>query len=132
VLARSIFNLSINYRSVILYGSGRFVTDRDEKMDALYRFGEKLLPGGWDSVRPMNEQEFKATAVVANDIEDAVAKIRTGPPVDDEEDLSYPTWAGVIPMPTTFTVPIPDAHTPSDMELPESITSYLAGEFASE
>jgi nitroimidazol reductase NimA-like FMN-containing flavoprotein (pyridoxamine 5'-phosphate oxidase superfamily) len=131
VLARSIFNHSINYRSATLYGKGRLVTDRDEKMDALYRFSEKLLPGRWDSVRPMNDQEFKATAVVAIDIEDAVAKIRSGDPVDDAEDISYPTWAGVIPVHTTFGVPVPDAHTPADMELPASITSFLAGQFTS-
>ena len=126
VLARSIFNHSINYRSASLYGVGRLLTDRSEKMDALYRFSEKMLPRRWDEVRQMNDQEFKATAIIAVDIEDAVAKIRTGMPADEPEDISWPTWAGVIPMMTVFGDPIPDDHVTSEQPIADSITDFLA------
>lgn len=125
VLARSIFNHSINYRSAALYGVGRLVTDPDEKTDALFRFSEKLLPGRWDEVRPMTEQELKATAVVALDIEDAVAKIRTGPPHDEEEDISWPTWAGVLPITQHYDALIPEEYTPADMPVADSIAAFL-------
>lgn len=126
VLARSIFNHSINYRSATLYGVGRLITDPAEKTDALLRFSEKLLPGRWDEVRPMTDQELKATAVVAVDVEAAVAKIRSGPPVDDPEDVSWPAWAGVLPLNERYAAPVPDAHTPADMPLADSITTFLA------
>lgn len=126
VLARSIFNHSINYRSVALYGTGRMITDPDEKTDALFRFSEKLLPGRWDEVRPMTDQELKATSVVAVEIEDAVAKIRAGSPVDDAEDISWPTWAGVIPMAEYYDAPIAEGNTPPNMPLAESVVKFLA------
>lgn len=126
VLARSIFNHSINYRSAALYGSGRLVTDPDEKTDALYRFSEKLLPGRWDEVRPMTEQELKATSVVALDIEDAVAKIRTGHPSDEPEDISWPTWAGVIPIEERYLNPIAEENTPPDMPWADSVAAFMA------
>jgi nitroimidazol reductase NimA-like FMN-containing flavoprotein (pyridoxamine 5'-phosphate oxidase superfamily) len=125
VLARSIFNHSINYRSATLYGSGRLLTNRDEKLDALYRFSEKLLPGRWDDVRPMTDQEFKATAIVAVAVEDASAKIRTGPPVDDLEDLTFPTWAGVLPLRETTEAPIPDDHTPASTPVPPYVADWI-------
>jgi hypothetical protein len=126
VLARSIFNHSINYRSATLYGSGRLLTDRDEKMDALFRFSEKLLPGRWDDVRPLSEQEFKATAIVAVAIEDAAAKVREGRPKDEPEDLGFPTWAGIVPMRPTLEAPVADEHVPAGMELPGYLTAALA------
>jgi len=125
VLARSIFKHSINYRSAALYGVGRLITEPSEETDALLRFSEKILPGRSDEVRPMTDQELKATAVVAVDIEDAVAKIRSGPPVDDAEDVSWPTWAGALPITVHLAAPIPNAHVPADMPLAESITTYL-------
>lgn len=125
VLARSIFNHSINYRSATLYGTGHLITDAAEKTDALLHFSEKLLPGRWDEVRPMTDQELKATAVVAVDIEDAVAKIRSGPPVDDAEDVSWPTWAGVLPIHERYGPLEPEAHTPAGMPLAASITAFL-------
>lgn len=126
VLARSIFNHSINYRSAALYGTGRLLTDPEEKTAALFRFSEKLIPGRWDECRPMTDQELKATAIVALEIEDAVAKIRTGPPKDEEEDLSWPTWAGVLPISEIFGDLIPEEHTPSDMPVADSIAEFLA------
>jgi nitroimidazol reductase NimA-like FMN-containing flavoprotein (pyridoxamine 5'-phosphate oxidase superfamily) len=125
VLTRSIFNHSINYRSAALYGTGRLVTDPDEKTGALFRFSEKLLPGRWDECRPMTDQELKATAIVALDIEDAVAKIRTGPPKDEEEDISWPTWAGVIPIETRYLDPVAEEKTPADMPWADSVVTFL-------
>ena len=98
VLARSIFNHSINYRSAALYGVGRLIEDPAEKEAALYRFTEKLLPGRWDDVRPMTEQELKATSIVAVEIEQASAKVREGMPKDEPEDQSFPCWAGIVSM----------------------------------
>lgn len=126
VLARSTFNHSINYRSAMIYGAGRLVTDRDEKMDALYRFTEKLLPGRWDDVRPMNEQEIKATGVVAMEIESASAKVRSGMPVDEPEDVDLPSWGGIIPVRQIFDDPIADSHVPADMPVPEYLREHVA------
>ncbi len=125
VLARSIFNHSINYRSATLYGTGRLLTDRDEKMDALFRFSEKLLPGRWDDVREMNEQEFKATAIVAVDIEDAAAKVRAGMPNDEPEDVGFPTWAGVVPVRQVAGAPLADEHTPEGTRLPAYLAAWI-------
>ena len=119
VLARSVFNHSINYRAAMIYGRGRLITDPDEKLDVLFRFTEKLIPGRWDDTRPSTEQELKGTAAVAVEIESASAKVRTGMPSDEPEDLELPTWAGVIPIRQVFEDPIPDQHTPPDVPVPE-------------
>lgn len=126
VLARSIFNHSINYRSVTAYGVGRLITDDAEKRDALHRFTEKLLPGRWDDVRPMTDQEVKATAIIAVEIEQAVAKVRSGNPVDEPEDQSFPTWAGVIPIHEVTDPAAADPLTPADMPVPAYLTEYIA------
>ena len=118
VLARSVFNHSINYRCAMIYGKGRLITDPDEKLDVLFRFTEKLIPGRWDDTRPSTEQELKGTAAVAVEIESASAKVRTGMPSDEPEDLELPTWAGVIPVRQIFRDPIPEEHTPDDMAVP--------------
>ena len=118
VLARSVFNHSINYRCAMIYGRGRLITDPDEKLDVLFRFTEKLIPGRWDDTRPSTEQELKGTAAVAVEIESASAKVRTGMPSDEPEDLDLPTWAGVIPVRQIFEDPIPEQHTPVDMPVP--------------
>jgi nitroimidazol reductase NimA-like FMN-containing flavoprotein (pyridoxamine 5'-phosphate oxidase superfamily) len=118
VLARSVFNHSINYRCAMIYGKGRLITDPDEKLDVLFRFTEKLIPGRWDDTRPSTEQELKGTAAVAVEIESASAKVRTGMPSDEPEDLELPTWAGVIPVRQIFEDPIPEEHTPADMPVP--------------
>lgn len=126
VLARSIFNHSVNYRSVTLYGTGRLVIDPDEKADALRRFTEKLLPGRWDDARPPTEQETKATAVVAVAIEQASAKIRAGMPVDDPEDLAWPTWAGVAPIRQIMDDPVADGQGPPAPPVPHYLARYVA------
>jgi hypothetical protein len=98
VLAKSVFHHSINYRSAVLFGTGYLIDEPAEKMAAMERFTERLLPGRWADVRPPNENEFKATSVVAVDIESASAKTREGMPGDDETDLALPVWSGVLPL----------------------------------
>lgn len=116
----------INYRSAALYGTGRLLTGPEEKADALFCFSEKVLPGRRDECRPMTDQELKATAIVALDIEDAVAKIRTGPPKDEDEDISWPTWAGVIPVEERYLHPIADKNTPADTPSADSVAAFMA------
>ncbi len=98
VLARSIFNHSINYRSVVVLGRAVEVTEPDEKVRALEAFGERILPGRWAEVRPPTESELKATSILRMPLEEASAKVRKGPPKDNEEDYEWPVWAGVIPL----------------------------------
>jgi nitroimidazol reductase NimA-like FMN-containing flavoprotein (pyridoxamine 5'-phosphate oxidase superfamily) len=110
VLARSAFHHSVNYRSVVVLGTARLVEERAEKLAALRGFTDHVVPGRWAELRPITDQELKGTAVLALPIEEASAKVRTGPPKDDEDDLSWPVWAGVVPLVTTPGDPSPDAH----------------------
>ncbi len=98
VMARSAFHHSVNYRSVMVFGRATLVEDRAHKLEALEDFVERLYPGRWAELRPVNEQELKATTVLGMDLTEASAKVRTGPPVDDEEDYALPIWAGVVPV----------------------------------
>jgi len=125
VLARSVFNHSINYRSAMLYGTGTLIDDPDEKMAALARFTERLLPGRWDDARLPNRKEFKATGIVAVPIDTASAKVRTGPPIDEPEDVDLPVWAGVIPIHQTFGDPIPEQNVPDGFAMPQYLTDFL-------
>jgi uncharacterized protein len=124
VLARSVFNHSVNYRSVVLFGKGRPVEDEQEKLSALKAVTEHLLPGRWQEARLPNRKELNATRVVSMKIDEASAKVRMGPPVDDEEDYSLPVWAGVLPLQEQALSPIRDELLPEDIPLPESITKY--------
>lgn len=108
VLARSVFHHSMNYRSVVILGKARLVEDRDEKIDALRRFTNHIVPGRWDEARQPHDQELKATSVLVVPLEEVSAKIRTGPPLDDEEDYVLPVWAGVVPIRARASEPIPD------------------------
>ncbi|HUP61903.1 MAG TPA: pyridoxamine 5'-phosphate oxidase family protein [Thermoanaerobaculia bacterium] len=108
VLARSAFHHSMNYRSVVVFGKAREVSDREEKLRALDALVEHVVRGRGAEVRAANETELKATMVLAMPIEEASAKIRTGGPVDDEEDYALPVWAGVVPAMLTFGEAIPD------------------------
>lgn len=110
VLARSVFHHSMNYRSVMVFGKARIVTEREEKMDALRCFTDKMVRGRWDEARIPTDQELKATNVLTVPIEEASAKIRTGPPLDDEEDYSLPIWAGVVPVKSTLGEPAGDGR----------------------
>lgn len=122
VLARSTFHHSMNYRSVVVFGTAREVSDRDEKLRALEALVEHVVRGRSAEARPPNEVELKATMVLALPIEEASAKIRSGGPVDDEEDYTLPLWAGVLPAKLTFGSPIPDERVTADV--PEYVMSY--------
>ena len=122
VLARSVFHHSVNYRSAVLFGRGALVENEDEKMAALAAFTEKLIPGRWDDARRPNAVELKATSVVAVTIESASAKVRTGPPVDDAEDMDAPIWAGVLPMALRPGDPVADVA--NTAPLPDHVARY--------
>lgn len=108
VLARSAFHHSVNYRSVVALGKARLVTDVEEKRAALHAFTNHVVPGRWEEVREPTEQELKGTSVLALPLEEVSAKIRTGPPIDDEEDYALPVWAGVVPLTITPGTPRAD------------------------
>jgi len=108
VLARSVFNHSMNYRSAVVFGRGALVEGEAERLRALEHLTERLTPGRWSEARLPNARELAATAVVRVAIETASAKVRSGPPKDDEEDLALPVWAGVVPVSLEFGEPVPD------------------------
>lgn len=119
VLARSAFNHSMNYHSVVVFGNAHLV-EGEEKEEALLIISEQILKGRWDESRLPNERELKATTVLALDIEQASAKIRTGPPSDDKPDYKLPIWAGVIPMERTYLPPVADPKLRSGIALAPS------------
>ena len=118
VLARSVFNHSMNYRSVVVLGKATLVDDPAEKLAALRVLSEHILPGRWDDSRQPNERELKQTSVLRVPIEEFSAKVRTGGAIDDEEDYSFPTWAGVIPLETKAGAPINDERLDPSREVP--------------
>jgi nitroimidazol reductase NimA-like FMN-containing flavoprotein (pyridoxamine 5'-phosphate oxidase superfamily) len=124
VLARSIFNHSMNYRSVVILGAAHAVTDAIEKLDALRLLSEHILPGRWAESRQPNEKELKATLVMRLPIEEFSAKVRQGPVVDDEEDYAFRTWAGVIPLTMVAGEPIDDARLLPDVKAPQYARAY--------
>jgi hypothetical protein len=124
VLARSVFNHSMNYRSVVLFGRPREVTDPDEKMRALELITEHVARGRWADARRPSDQEFKGTTVVAMTIDEASAKVRTGPPGDEDPDYELPIWAGVIPVRLAFGAPEADPRLRDGIDPPEYATRY--------
>lgn len=118
VLARSAFHSSMNYRSVVVFGKARLVTDLDQKREALRAFTNHVVPGRWEAVKQPSDKDLKATSVLALPLEEASAKIRTGPPIDDEEDYGLPIWGGVVPVVHSFGQPIPDDHVLPGLEIP--------------
>jgi uncharacterized protein len=124
VLARSVFHHSINYRSVVLFGTGCLIVDGQEKLAALEAVAEHLIPGRWKEARRPNRKELNATSVVSIRIDEASAKVRVGPPVDEEEDYALPVWAGVLPLQEMPSVPIQDELQSKDVSLPEYISQY--------
>lgn len=118
VLSRAIFNHSVNYRSVIVLGRARQVTDPAEKLAALEAFAERIARGRWGDARPPTQQELKATSILALPLDESSAKVRTGPPVDDEADRELDVWAGIVPMELVRGEPVPDAGLRPDIELP--------------
>ena len=125
VLARSIFNHSMNYRSVLVLGKAALVDDPEEKIQALRLLSEHILPGRWADSRQPNERELKATSVLRVPIEEFSAKVRIGPPIDDEEDYSFPTWAGVVPLEMTAGAPINDPRLLAGQTVPEYARNYI-------
>ena len=125
VLARSIFNHSMNYRSVVILGTAHAVTDQEEKLKALQILSDHIIPGRWTDSRQPNEKELKATLALKLPIEEFSAKVRQGPPLDDEEDLSFQTWAGVIPLQMVASEPIDDPTLQGEIKIPEYARNYV-------
>lgn len=125
VMARSVFSHSINYRSVVLFGRGHEVASEAEKMAALEQFTERIMPGRWADARQPTELELKATSVARVPIELASAKIRQGPPADDEADLKLTVWAGVVPIRQRAGEPVPDPQQSEGVPLPDYIRRYV-------
>ena len=121
VLARSAFHHSMNYRSVVILGHATEVVDRDERMLAFEAIVEHVMRGRWNEVRWPTEKELRATTVLSLPLDEASAKVRTGPPVDDEEDMSADCWAGVVPLALAPGEPI------ADPQLPARLASSDAG-----
>jgi len=125
VLARSIFNHSMNYRSVVVLGKATLVEDPEEKIEALRALSEHILPGRWADSRQPNDRELKATSILRVPIEEFSAKVRIGPPIDDEPDYAFPTWAGVVPLEVKAGVPIDDPRLSSGYEVPAYARHYI-------
>jgi nitroimidazol reductase NimA-like FMN-containing flavoprotein (pyridoxamine 5'-phosphate oxidase superfamily) len=124
VLARSAFHHSINYRSVLVFGRATLVSDAQEKYAALTALSEHIVPGRWADVREPNEQELKLTTVLRLPLAEASAKVRTGPPLDDEEDYGLPIWAGVVPLKVTAGEPIKDPLLTQEVSVPDYAAHY--------
>lgn len=126
VLARSAFNSSMNYRSATVFGKPRLLEGRDEKVHAMRRISEHLMPGRWDELRAPHENEIKKTGVIAVDITAASAKISAGEPSDEDDDYAIPIWAGVIPVITELGALLPDGRLLSGVE-PSAVVQALPG-----
>lgn len=124
VLARSIFNHSMNYRSVVVLGTGTAIDDREEKLTALRRLSEHIVPGRWNEVRQPNEKELKATTILRLPIQEFSAKVRQGPVIDDEEDYAFPVWAGVLPLNLATGEPGNDSRLAEKIVVPDYIKNY--------
>jgi len=124
VLARSAFHHSMNYRSVVIFGTAAVVEDQTTKREALRAFTEHIAPGRWREVRPPTESELKATTVLAIPLKEMSAKVRTGPPLDDEEDYSLPVWAGVLPLELRSEQPMADSRLSASIEVPDYVRHY--------
>jgi len=124
VLARSAFHHSMNYRSVVVFGTATVVNQKSEKLAALRALSEHMIPGRWDEVRGPSESEIKATTVLSLPLAEASAKIRTGPPLDDDEDYELEVWAGVIPLRLSALAPVADPRLPDGIKAPRYVREY--------
>ncbi|MCA1603186.1 MAG: pyridoxamine 5'-phosphate oxidase family protein, partial [Acidobacteria bacterium] len=124
VLARSAFHHSVNYRSVVIFGRAVMVDDEAAKRAALFAFSEHVIPGRWNEVREPTEQELKATTVLSVPLLEVSAKVRTGPPIDDEEDYALDVWAGVLPLRTIAGEPVSDPRLPESIKPPAYTLNY--------
>jgi nitroimidazol reductase NimA-like FMN-containing flavoprotein (pyridoxamine 5'-phosphate oxidase superfamily) len=127
VLARSAFHHSMNYRSVVIFGRASLIEEREAKLAALFALSEQMIPGRWKEVREPTEAELQQTTVLSLPIDEASAKIRTGPPLDDEADYAMNVWAGVLPMQLTTVAPIADPRLPANIKVPDYVGSYRRG-----
>jgi uncharacterized protein len=128
VMARAAFHHSCNYRSVMVFGRAFKVTDPAEKKARLKAFTEHLWPGRWDSLRPVTDQELKATMMLGLSLDEASAKVRSGPPGDDEEDYGLPIWAGVIPLSSQTLPPADDPRLLPGLSPPEHVRNFRIGQ----
>jgi uncharacterized protein len=126
VLARSAFHHSINYRSVVVVGTCTPVEGPEQREAALHAFTERMVPGRWDEVRPPTAKELKGTRVLAMALDECSAKVRTGPPVDDDEDYELPVWAGVVPLETVARAPVDDPQLADGIEPSAAVSGWLA------
>jgi nitroimidazol reductase NimA-like FMN-containing flavoprotein (pyridoxamine 5'-phosphate oxidase superfamily) len=124
VLARSAFHHSINYRSVVIFGKAKVVDDLDEKTRALQAFTEHVVPGRWEEVRLPTEAEMRSTLVLKLPLVEVSAKVRTGPPIDDDEDYELAVWAGVVPLSLIAAAPVIDDRVPPGIEAPDYVREY--------
>jgi uncharacterized protein len=124
VLARSAFNMSMNYRAVVVHGRARLVDHPAERLRAFRAIMDHVVPGHWDHVREPNDQELRQTLVVAVALDEASAKVSEGPPDDEEDDRSLPFWGGELPLRTVVGAPRPDVHVPDGMPPPPSVADY--------
>ena len=124
VVSRSAFHHSMNYRSVVVFGTARVVDDPVEKDAALVALVEHVVPGRTGETRPPSRKELAATTVLALPVDHASAKVRTGPPVEEPEDEGLPHWAGVVPLVLSSLAPVPDPLVPAGLEAPAYLQSY--------
>ncbi len=124
VLARSAFHHSMNYRSVVLFGTARPILESAEKSAALRCISDHVTPGRWDEVRPPSEKELRATSVLALPLEEVSAKVRTGGPIDDEEDYELPIWAGVLPLTLSPQTPVADSRLAEGIAVSPSVLNW--------
>ncbi len=127
VAARSAFNSSMNYRSVVVFGRARLLEEEVRRLAALRAISEHVMPGRWDELRAPTAQELRATGVAALAIESASAKVSEGPPHDEESDYATRVWAGVVPVATTLGEPLPDPRLPADVEVSPAIARLAGG-----
>jgi len=124
VLARSAMHMSVNYRSVVVYGRARQIVNGPEKLAAFETIVEHVVPGHWEHIRWPNDAEMKQTAVLAIDLVEASAKVRVGAPVDDEEDVDLPVWAGVLPLHLEHGAPLPAPDVAPGIDVPAHVARY--------
>jgi nitroimidazol reductase NimA-like FMN-containing flavoprotein (pyridoxamine 5'-phosphate oxidase superfamily) len=125
VLARSVFNHSMNYRSVVALGKAELVDGPDEKLTALHAFTEKILPGRWNDARQPNEKELKATSILRLPLTEVSAKVRSGPVEDDAEDYAWPVWAGIVPLRLVADAPVRDERCDPAIPVPGYAAHYV-------
>jgi len=127
VLARSVFNHSMNYRSAVALGNASIVDEPEEKLDALRAFTEKILPGRWSDARQPNEKELKATSILRLPLTEISAKVRTGGVEDDAEDYALPVWAGVVPLRLVADAPLRDERCDPALPSPAYAVNFRSG-----